>query len=111
MLLNQEQMKRNIFRLIQAVFFLNLIALPGLSQEPTRTDTLEVAILAIPVTDVIIRATDVNTQLREKRTILLTDEQKQEIRSRLDTLKFRLALLREDPRIHRSGELNLRSLL
>ena len=58
----------------------------------------------------MIQSTNVNTTLREKRTFLLSAEQKQEIASRMDTLLFRLALLREDPRIHSIGQLNLRSL-
>ena len=103
-------MKRLLLQLIlvTSIFILFTVAVYG--QETSAKDTAETITLAIPVTDVILKATEKNTQLREKRTILLSDEEREIIKSRLDTLLFQLALLREDPRIHNTDELNLRSL-
>lgn len=99
-----------IYPLILAACGFGLNPLVTFGQETAVQDTVEVIIQAIPVTDIIIKATEVNTQLREKRNFLLEEEEKQAISSRTDTLNFRLALLREDPRVHQIEELNLRSL-
>jgi potassium efflux system protein len=103
-------MKKLLYHLILAILFLPLSPAKSFAQEPVVQDTVGAAIQAIPVTDIIIQATQVNTQLREKRTNLLTDEKREEITSRMDTLQSRLVLLGEDPRIHNPEELNLRSL-
>ena len=103
-------MKRLLLYLIIAVSFLHLFGGQVYGQAPATKDSIETIILAMPVTEIVIKATEVNTILREKRTMLLSDEQKLELSSRLDTLLFRLVLLREDPRIHKTEELNLRSL-
>jgi len=104
-------MKRLFIHILLPVILVNLFISPVHAQELSAQDTIQVIIEAIPVEDIIIRATEVNTQLRERRTNLLTDEQKAEITTRLDTtLQRRKALLREDPRIHRTEDLNLRSL-
>jgi small-conductance mechanosensitive channel len=79
-------------------------------QEPAETDTAEVVLKPIPVTDIILQATQVNSLLREKRALLFAEERKEEIKARIDSLQFRLALLREDPRVNRIDELSLRSL-
>ncbi len=101
-------MKRLLIFLVPVL--MNLFHPDARAQEPVSADTAEVTIRAIPVTEIIIRATHVNTYLREQRTHLLTEPQKRSLTSRTDTLLFRLALLREDPRIHKTGQLNLRSL-
>ncbi len=107
---NLMQMKRLLLYLVLFLLFLNLPGIPARAQEPAVKDTIEATIRAIPVTNIIIKATEVNTQLREKRALLLTEQQKRDLSSRVDTLLFRLALLREDPRIHKTDQLNLRSL-
>jgi len=104
-------MKRLFLHILLPIILVNLIVSPVNGQESSAQDTVKVIIEAIPVENIIIRATEVNTQLREKRTNLLTDEQKAEITTRMDTiLQRRMVLLREDPRIHRTEDLNLRSL-
>jgi len=104
-------MKRLFLHILLPVILVNLFISPVYGQEPSVQDTLKVILEAIQVEDIIIRATEVNTQLRERKTNLLTDDQKAEITTRMDTtLQRRMALLREDPRIHRTEDLNLRSL-
>ncbi len=103
-------MKRSLLTLIQLIFFFNLFSLAGFGQDNTIQDTSKMVVVAIPVTDIILRATEVNTQLREKRTYLITEQEKEEIISRIDTLTFRLALLREGSRVQQIDALNLRSL-
>ncbi len=103
-------MKKLLYHLILAIFFLPLSPAKSFAQEPVVKDTTVAILQTIPVTEIIIQATEVNTRLREKRTNLLTDEKREEITSRMDILQFRLGLIREDPRIHNPEELNLRSL-
>ncbi len=103
-------MKRPLLYLILVIIAFNLFAFESIGQENAIEDTAKTVIQAIPVTNIIIQATEVNTQLREKRTFLISDEQKEEIKSRIDTLQFRLALLREDSRLQKIEELNLRTL-
>ncbi len=75
-----------------------------------QTDTARTGRQAIPVTEITVSATKVNTILLEKRSSLLSENRKSEIVKALDTLLFRLDLLREDPRIHKTETLNFRSL-
>jgi potassium efflux system protein len=103
-------MKRFFFQIFLLILFLNGSFLRVNGQEPASQDTVEAKIQPIPVTNIIIQATQVNTLLREKRALLLTEQQKLQLSSRTDTLRFRLALLREDPRIHKTEVLTLRSL-
>jgi potassium efflux system protein len=103
-------MKRFCLQIILLILFLNIPFLRVHCQEPASQDTVEVKIQPIPVADIIIQATQVNTLLREKRALLLTEQQKLQLSSRTDTLRFRMALLREDPRIHKTDVLTLRSL-
>ncbi|MFC2113278.1 mechanosensitive ion channel domain-containing protein [Bacteroidota bacterium] len=103
-------MKRLLIHLALGTVLINFSVIQGSPQEPAIQDTIAVSIQAISVTDIIIQATEVNTQLREKRTHLLTDDQREEITSRMDTLQLRIGFLREDSRIHNTDELNMRSL-
>jgi potassium efflux system protein len=103
-------MKRFCLQIILLILFLNIPFLRVHCQGPASQDTVEVKIQPIPVADIIIQATQVNTLLREKRALLLTEQQKLQLSSRTDTLRFRMALLREDPRIHKTDVLTLRSL-
>jgi potassium efflux system protein len=104
------QIKQPLCRIFPGILLLFLPLIPAWGQEPAARDTTEAAVQPIPAKNIIIRATEVNTLLREKRAQLLTLQQKEDITARTDTLRFRLALLREDPRIHKTQALTLRSL-
>lgn len=77
--------------------------------QPTK-DSLPAVAGPIPITGITVAATQVNSILLDKRTRLLSEERQSNIEQRNDTLLFRMALLREDPRIHRTDALNFRSL-
>ena len=81
-----------------------------LAQETLRQDTVKQVILTIPVPEITRQATQVSSILLEKQDILLTEKNKAMIATRIDTLIFRLNLLREDPRVPNIETLSLRSL-
>ena len=76
-------MKRLLYYLALPIMLFSNAAVEAYAQEPGVQDTITVIIQAIPVTDIIIQATEVNTKLRERRTHLLTDEMRMEITSRI----------------------------
>jgi len=93
-------------------YFLLLLILPVhvYGQESATTDTAGVTIQPIPVPEITVQATEVSAMLLDKQQVLLPEEQKQLIQSRLDTLVFRLNLLREDSRVNNIENLGMRSL-
>jgi small-conductance mechanosensitive channel len=103
-------MRPQFLHAITVFILFNLSSAAMHGQDPALSDTARAVLQSIQVTDIVIQSTQVNTLLREKRTHLLSATRKEEIASRMDTLLFRLALLREDPRIHNIDQLNLRSL-
>lgn len=84
--------------------------LPLAAQNAVQGDTAKVEVEAIPITEIIVASTQVNSTLLHKRSRLISKEQKDIITKRLDILLFKLALIREDPRIHKTESLNFRSL-
>ncbi|MBL7112496.1 MAG: mechanosensitive ion channel [Bacteroidales bacterium] len=92
-------------------YFLVLLLLPiyVLGQESATKDTTR-AIQPIPVAEITLKATEVSIMLFNKQAVLLPDERKQLIQFRLDTMLFRLNLLREDSRVHIIENLGMRSL-
>ncbi len=96
---------------MKKIIYLLLLLLPAYAsgQEAATTDVARVN-QPIPVPEITLKATTVNIMLLAKQEILLPDEQKKRIQSRLDTLIFRLSLLREDSRVHVIENLGMRSL-
>jgi small-conductance mechanosensitive channel len=81
-----------------------------LAQSRPSSDTAKKEITAIPVPEITIHTTEVNSLILEKQKSLLTESDKSAIISRTDTLLFRISLLREDPRVHKMETLNFRNL-
>lgn len=75
-----------------------------------QQDSLDNNISAIPLVNITGRLTSLNTEILEKRSNLLTAEEKRRIVSETDTLLFRMKLLREDPRIQTIDNLSFRNL-
>jgi potassium-dependent mechanosensitive channel len=80
------------------------------AQIATQADTSEAVVEVIPITEITVAATQANSTLLDKKNRLLTEEQESIITKRLDTLLFKLTLIREDPRIHKTETLNFRNL-
>ena len=80
------------------------------AQNTVASDTAKSEVQAIPIAEITVFATQVNTIVLDKRNKLISEERKSAIIKGHDTLLFKLALIREDPRIHKTETLNFRSL-
>jgi len=95
---------------IKYFLVLMILSVHVYGQETAVTDTAGVTLQPIPIPEITVQATEVSAMLLDKQEVILPEEQKQLIRSRLDTLVFRLNLLREDSRVHNIENLGMRSL-
>lgn len=73
-------------------------------------DTLKAEITPIPLSEIAASVTEINQDILDVRTTILSGSRKAGIEKETDTMIFSLNLLREDPRIQRINELNFRSL-
>jgi potassium efflux system protein len=80
------------------------------AQAEQPDDTARQVIKSIPIPEITMQTTRVNSLILEKQKNLLTEENKAEIVTRTDTLLFRINMLREDPRVHKMESLNFRNL-
>ena len=80
------------------------------AQEEPSDDTARQVITSIPIPEITLQTTRVNSLILDKQKNLLTEEEKELIVTRTDTLLFRVNLLREDPRVHKMETLNFRIL-
>ena len=103
-------MNRFAIKILTFLSLLFLFEITLFGQETVQPDTALTVILAIPTTDITVQATQVSSILLEKGNSVLSEDKKAEIDTRRDTLLFKLALLRDDPRIHRTQALNFRNL-
>lgn len=73
-------------------------------------DTLKTAISPIPLSEIAASVTEINQDILDVRTTILSGSRKARIDQETDTMIFSLNLLREDPGIQRINQLNFRSL-
>ncbi|HUS86246.1 MAG TPA: mechanosensitive ion channel domain-containing protein [Bacteroidales bacterium] len=86
-----------------------IISAPLIGQQTEDQDSL-LSKRVIPLPEITREITQVNSMILGKQSILLPEDLKASLKSTVDTLRFRLSLLREDPRIQNIEMLNLRSL-
>ncbi|MDX2413689.1 MAG: hypothetical protein QNK33_00740, partial [Bacteroidales bacterium] len=93
------------------IFFVNIFILGSLSaQQINETDSTNNIIKAITASQVTAEISNTNALLFKKQAQLLSSERRAKLNTEIDTLSFKLSLLREDPRIHNIQSLNFRSL-
>jgi len=95
-----------LFVLAQLLFFQSQIS----AQSESSADTSKQSNTTIPIPEITLQTTRVNSLIQEKQKNLLTEEDKAVIVTRTDTLLFRINMLREDPRVHKMESLNFRIL-
>jgi small-conductance mechanosensitive channel len=88
-----------------------LIFTTGLrGQENVPLDSLLARVLAIPMAEISLEVTSINSELVEKRKILLTEEEIVRIESIVDSVLARYEVIMEDPRHKKFDEINSREL-
>ena len=95
-------------KIIKPVFIFVLLFL--ITTRTGAQDSLKIVINPIPLSEISASVTEINQDILEFRTTILTDPRKARIDQETDTMIFSLNLLREDPRIQRINQLNFRSL-
>jgi potassium efflux system protein len=108
---NYREMKRLIPGIKNWFMILVLFQVPfNLFPQASETDTTKVEITPILLTEITVEIPRAISLLQEKREFLLKPDEKSAIVNRLDTLTFRLKMLREDERIHKLDVLSFRNL-
>ncbi len=88
-----------------------LYLLPATGQYTEDTDTLkQAAINRIDIPEIASQATNLNSHLLDKQSLLLTEKEKENYRKNADTIIFKVNLQREDPRLTGLNLLSIREL-
>jgi small-conductance mechanosensitive channel len=105
------ELKFKLLLLVSSLLVYQGILTPGLhGQESVPLDSLLSRVQAIPMAEISLEVTSINSTLVEKRKILLTEEEKVRIESNVDSVLARYDVIMEDPRHKKFDEINSREL-
>lgn len=97
--------------LVGSVLACQLIFSPGLqAQDNLPLDSLLAKVQAIPMAEISLEVTSINSTLVEKRKILLTEEEITSIVNNVDSVLARYDVIMEDPRHNNLDKINFREL-
>lgn len=109
-----HSLPKSIFRfllLVSSVLACRLIFSPGLqAQDNLPLDSLLAKVQAIPMAEISLEITSINSTLVEKRKILLTEEEITVIANNVDSVLARYDVIMEDPRHKNPDKINNREL-